>query len=106
MGNILTPLPDATVAEVFTPLLERRGVRIERIVSQGQITPEDQPDDQDHDEWVLLLVGSARLWLEGAGERDLEPGDTMLIPAHVRHRVTWTQSEPPTVWLAIHLEGH
>jgi cupin 2 domain-containing protein len=105
MANILMPLPDATGAEVFTTLLERPGVRIERIVSQGQITPDDQPYDQDHDEWVLLLAGSARLWLEGSGEQSLEPGDTAFIPAHVRHRVIWTQAEPPTVWLAVHLEG-
>jgi hypothetical protein len=27
-----------------------------------------------------------------------------LLPAHCRHRVTWTQKTPPTVWLAIHYE--
>ena len=103
--NLLAPLPDARTAEVFTALLERPGVRIERIVSQGQVTPTDAPYDQPHDEWVLLLAGAARLWLDdGSGERDLTPGDTLLIPAHTRHRVTWTQAEPPTVWLAIHLE--
>ncbi len=105
MRNLLAPLPDATAAEVFTTLLDRPGVRIERIVSQGQATPENQPYDQDHDEWILLLAGAARLWLDGSGDRDLAPGDTAFIPAHARHRVTWTQADPPTVWLAIHLEG-
>jgi len=105
MTNILTDLPDATAAEVFTLLLERPGVRIERIVSQGQTTPVDAPYDQDHDEWVLLLAGAARLWVDGEGERELRPGDMALIPAGVRHRVTWTQSAPATVWLAVHLEG-
>lgn len=105
MTNILADLPDAIAAEVFTLLIERSGVRIERIVSQGQITPVDAPYDQDHDEWVLLLSGRAGLWLENAGERDLTPGDTVLIPAHVRHRVTWTSITPPAVWLAVHLEG-
>jgi len=23
------------------------------------------------------------------------------LPAHCRHRVEWTQAEPPTVWLAV-----
>ncbi|MET0238458.1 MAG: cupin domain-containing protein [Sphingobium sp.] len=103
--NLLTDLPDASAEEVFTQLLTRPGVRIERIVSQGQVTPEDEPYDQPHDEWVLLLAGAARLWLEGEGERALTPGDALLIPAHVRHRVTWTSADPATVWLAVHLEG-
>lgn len=104
MTNILNDLPDASVAEMVSVLLDRPGVRIERIVSQGQTTPEAAPYDQDHDEWVLLLAGAARLWIEGEGERALMPGDMLLIPAHVRHRVTWTQGAPPTVWLAVHLE--
>jgi len=102
--NILAHLPDAAAGEVFTRLLDRPGVRIERIVSQGQTTPEEAPYDQDHDEWVLLLAGAARLWLDGADERALQPGDVALIPAHVRHRVTWTAPDQPTVWLAVHLE--
>ena len=102
--NLLAPLPSALSGEVFTTLLERPGIRIERIVSQGQITPEDASYEQDHDEWVLLLSGAARLWLEGQSECALKAGDTLFIPAHVRHRVTWTQADPPTVWLAIHLE--
>ncbi len=104
LTKILAPLPDATREEVFTTLLSRPGVRIERIVSQGQVTPSDNPHDQPHDEWVLLLAGAARLWIEGVGEQALLPGSAVLIPAHVRHRVTWTQADPPTVWLAVHFE--
>jgi cupin 2 domain-containing protein len=78
----------------------REGMRIERIVSTGQSTPADKPYDQDHDEWVLLLAGSARLWIEGQGERDLRPG--LLIPAHRLHRVMWTVMGRRTIWLAIH----
>ena len=103
MTNILSPLPDAAMAEVFTPLLSRPGARIERIVSMGQVTAQDEPYDQPHEEWVLLLAGGARLRLEGEGERDLSPGDAVLIGAHVRHRVLWTSVEPPAVWLAVHL---
>lgn len=103
--NLLHPLPDATGAEVFTPLFDRPGIRIERIVSHGQITPEDAPYCQPHDEWVLLLSGAARLWQERGDEQTLRPGDTLLIPAHVRHRVTWTTSDSPTIWLAVHIEG-
>ena len=88
--------------EVFTELLRRANTRIERIVSYGQSTPVDAPFDQDHDEWVLLLRGSASLWIAEDGERDLCPGDYLLIPARRLHRVLRTATNEPTVWLAIH----
>ncbi|MBV8140755.1 MAG: cupin domain-containing protein [Verrucomicrobia bacterium] len=50
----------------------------------------DKPYNQDHDEWVLLVSGSASLWIEGEDERDLRPGDYVLIPAHRSDRVTST----------------
>lgn len=90
--------------ELFTDILARPGARIERIVSTGQATPADRPYDQDHDEWVLLLKGSAALWIEGEGERRLRPGDHLLIRAHCRHRVLWTAADEPTVWLAVHFD--
>jgi cupin 2 domain-containing protein len=34
--------------------------------------------------------------------RELKPGDYLLIPAHCRHRVAWTSSDEPSVWLAVH----
>lgn len=103
MANLFDHLPAEAGEELFTELLSRPGVRIERIVSTGQSTPPDSPYDQDHDEWVLLLRGSAGLWMEGDGEQQLSPGDHVLIPARRRHRVTWTASGEPTVWLAVHL---
>ena len=102
MSNLFADLPGAGGEELFTELLRRPGVRIERIVSTGQVTPADAPYDQDHDEWVLLVSGAARLWIEGEAEHDLAPGDYLLIPARRRHRVTWTTPDRPTVWLAMH----
>jgi cupin 2 domain-containing protein len=101
--NLFDDLPGRADAELFTDLLSREGVRIERIVSTGQSTPADKPYHQEHDEWILLVTGSAGLWIEGEGERDLRPGDHVLIPAHRPHRVTWTSKGEPTVWLAVHL---
>lgn len=103
--NLLADLPRDIDKEVFTDILTRGSVRIERIVSYGQATPPDQPYDQEHDEWVILLAGSAGLWLEGEEEVTLRPGDNILIPAHLRHRVTWTAKDEPTVWLAVHFDG-
>lgn len=102
-GNLFAPLPDAHGAEVVTPLLERGGVRIERIVSHGQATPEDTPFVQDADEWVVLLKGSAALRIEGRAEVALEPGDHVFIPGGTRHWVTRTDPDEPTLWLAVHL---
>jgi cupin 2 domain-containing protein len=99
-------LPGAPQAEELVDLLsEGPGLRIERIVSTGQASPEDQWYDQVRDEFVLLVAGAARLRIEGeASDRTLEPGGWIVIPAHCRHRVTWTQSLPPTIWLAIYYE--
>jgi cupin 2 domain-containing protein len=62
----------------------------------------DKPYIQDYDEWILLVSGSAGLWVEGEGERELQPGDYFLIPSHRAHRVTWTPEGERTVWLAVH----
>ena len=103
MPNIFDDLPIAAPDEVITELLAHPRACIERIVSTGQATPEDAPYDQNHDEWVLLLRGSAGLWLEREAERTLRPGDYVFIPSRRRHRVTWTACSEPTVWLAVHL---
>src|SRR3990172_402897 len=103
-GNLARDLPDRPLPdEVVDPLVERQGLRIERIVSTGQATPEGQWYDQETDEWVLVVAGAARLRIEGeATDRELGEGDWILLPAKCRHRVTWTRELPPTVWLAVH----
>ena len=54
---------------------------------------------------MALLSGGAGLRFEDEAEpRVLAPGDYLLIPAHRRHRVEWTDPETPTVWLALHYE--
>jgi cupin 2 domain-containing protein len=100
--NLFDDLSREADQELFTELLSRNGVRIERIVSTGQATPADKTYNQENDEWVILLSGSAGLWIDGEGELNLRPGDYLLIPAHRAHRVTWTAQGEPTVWLAVH----
>lgn len=90
-------------AEVSQMLVEASSVRIERIVSRGQSSPDGFWYDQEWDEWVLLLAGAARLHFEGAvDELDLVPGDYVWIPAHRRHRVSWTDPHQDCIWLAVH----
>ena len=105
-GSLRDALPaEPQPEELVDILLESPGLRLERIVSTGQATLDEDWYDQRWDEFVVLVSGSARLRLEGENEdRVLEAGDWILLPAHCRHRVTWTQSKPPTVWLAIHYE--
>jgi len=104
-GNLLSPLAPSPADEVFEELLRGSGFRLERIVSTGQATPEGQWYDQDADEWVLVLSGSAGLRFEGEEHpRELRPGDYVDIPAHQRHRVEWTDPHEPTVWLALHYQ--
>jgi len=74
---------------------------IERIVSFGQTTGQTWCD-QGKDEWVILLKGTATLEFETDGYVQLSGGDYLLIPAHKKHRVTYTSLEPACVWLAVH----
>lgn len=103
LPNLLRELPDARTGEVFENLLTIPGCRIERIVSQGQATPEDEWWVQGWDEWVLVLAGHAGLTLEHHETQPMAAGDHLFIPAGVRHRVEWTHPTVPTVWLAVHI---
>ena len=100
--NLLRDLPDAGPSEIADALVTRPGLRIERIVSFGQTSPEGFWYDQDEAEWVLLLAGAARLRFEDETQaRALGPGDWLEIAARRRHRVEWTDPAKPTIWLAL-----
>lgn len=103
LKNLFADLPPDTSRESFENLLNVPGLRIERIVSYGQASAPDFWYEQETDEWVIVLQGSASLEVEG---RDnlvvLEPGDHFWIPAGLRHRVNSTAPHGPTIWLAVH----
>ncbi|MGI9392075.1 MAG: cupin, partial [Parvibaculales bacterium] len=63
-GNIFSKLGSNLTEEEVTSLLAEGGVRVERIVSTGQATPEGKWYDQEQDEWVILLRGGAGLRIE------------------------------------------
>ncbi len=100
-NNIFSDLPASLDQEVFEDILKRENIRIERIISQGHSAPETGWFDQDENEWVIVLTGSASLLFEGEDEIELSAGDYLMIPAHQRHRVLKTDPEQPTIWLAI-----
>ena len=95
-----SPPPGAELTEV---LLARADLRIERIVSHGHVTPPGEWYDQAEDEFVLLVSGAAHLELAGGEHLALAAGEWVLLPAHLRHRVTWTDPQQPSVWLAVFL---
>ncbi len=101
--NLFAALDPSATQEQVQLLLAVPGTRIERIVSTGQASVPGFWFDQDWDEFVLLISGSAGLLIEGETmTRSLAPGDHLTIPAHVRHRVEWTSGSEPTIWLAVH----
>lgn len=100
-SNLFRDLPAPPTGEIFEDVLRLGQVRIERIASSP--TPEPVLYDQPQDEWVLLLQGEARLWLDGA-ELTLGPGDHVLIPAHTPHLVLETSAQPRCLWLAVHID--
>jgi cupin 2 domain-containing protein len=103
VGNLFANVPLDLQAEQITELLTRRNLKIARIVSRGQASPPDFWYDQDDDEWVIILTGSAGLrFEEEEAARTLSVGDYVHIPAHTRHRVEWTDPRHATIWLAVH----
>ena len=96
--SMITPDLDNEIVDV---LLNSENVRIEKIVSSGQTSPETGWYDQAENEWVMVLKGSAVLSFENT-EVKLKPADYINIPAHTKHKVSWTEPDIQTVWLAIY----
>ncbi len=101
-GNLFSAIDRQAAEEDITTLLARPNLRIERIVSTGQVSAPGFWYDQDDDEWVMLVAGAARIEIAGEREYALSAGDHLLLPAHCRHRVSWTDPGAPTIWLAVH----
>jgi len=96
--NLFASLPDAGAAERIDQLLTRPGLRVERIVSQGQASPPGFWYDQPEGEWVLAVGGRACLrFADEAAARVLRCGDWLDIAPHRRHRVEWTDPSVKTV---------
>ncbi len=87
--------------EHFEELVRGSGLRIERIISRGQVTPADAFYDQPWDEWVLVVQGWAKVRC-GEALVELRPGMWLWLPAGCRHRVEATSREPACLWLAVH----
>ena len=94
-GNLFADVADVSVAnkgeETFSEILARPGLKIERIISQGQISPPGFWYDQAWNEWVIVLKGTATLQFEHEpAARSLGVGDY------------WPGLRPTNLWSASH----
>lgn len=97
--KLLKDIPQSSQSEIFETIIQKKNIKIERIISYGQTTPKDYWYDQDEDEFVVILKGSAKLQYENNEIIELNLGDSLLIKAHEKHKVIYTDN--PTVWLAV-----
>jgi len=102
MNNIFDAIPKSIKSEIFETFIDSHNVQIERIISKGHSSPESGWYDQDKNEWVMILKGAAVLLFEDETTTKLKPGDFIDIPAHKKHRVSWTEPDTETIWLAVH----
>ncbi len=102
--NIFAEIPKMLKEESFQHLAASEHVKIERIVSRGHTSPETGWYDQEKNEWVMVLEGKAVLSFIDEPPVTLNRGDYLIIPAHKKHRVDWTEPDKETVWLAVHYE--
>lgn len=80
-------------------LLSVPNIRIERILSSGQTSPEGFWYDQEENEWVTILEGEGEVAYPDGSKVRLQKGDTLLLPAHQKHRVSYTST--PCLWLCV-----
>lgn len=99
--NLLRDLPQGRAGEVVERLAGGGAVRIERIISHGEVSPAGFWYDQEEAEFVVVLTGAARQQFADGESVAMTTGDWVDIAAHRRHRVAWTDSDCPTVWLAV-----
>jgi|SRR6185503_3532284 cupin 2 domain-containing protein len=100
--NIFAHRPKAIDGENFSTLFESSSVKIEKIVSHSHSSPPGFWYDQNEDEWVIVLRGTAALEFAAGEIVEMKEGDYLLVPRHTRHRVARTSEK--TVWLAVHLK--
>lgn len=86
--------------ERFLQIFKNDKIRVEKIVSNGQKSPENFWYEQKESEYILLLSGFAILEFEDF-EIELKKGDCLNIEAFKKHRVKFTSEDEPTIWFAL-----
>ncbi|WP_026802764.1 cupin [Aliarcobacter lanthieri] len=86
--------------ELFSEIFKDDKIKIEKIVSNGQKSPENFWYEQEQNEYILLLEGFAILEFEDF-EVKLQKGDCLNIKSMQKHRVKFTSLDEPTIWFAV-----
>lgn len=91
----MPPLPLAE--EVTTILTENENIRIEKIISTGQVS---DWYNQDETEFVILLESNAVIEYENNKTVAISKGDTLRINPHERHKDVFLMPERffPQFW--------
>ena len=101
MLNIYDAIPALPIGEEsFETVIENSSVKIERICSNSVRNGEWY--DQENDEWVLLVEGSAVIEFEDT-IIPLCRGESLWIEKRRRHRVKETSDD--ALWLALHINS-
>ncbi|MBI3125232.1 MAG: cupin domain-containing protein [Ignavibacteriales bacterium] len=100
--NIFAEIPDTLPEEVFEKITEGKDFFVERIISDGHTSPPNFWYDQETNEFIMLMSGSAKILYDDGNSFSLSPGDYLIIPAHQKHRVEETDKTQKTIWLAAH----
>ncbi|MGM0623085.1 MAG: cupin domain-containing protein [Campylobacterota bacterium] len=98
LENIFTAERINKGVERFDTLLQTPHVKIQKI--QSNEFQNGNWYNQSHDEWVVLLRGSATLELQHQ-TLQLQQGDSLHIKKFSKHRVVQTSSD--ALWLAVHI---
>ncbi|MCD4819332.1 MAG: cupin domain-containing protein [Candidatus Cloacimonetes bacterium] len=98
--NLFSNIPEKLPREIIETIFDYDKIRIERIVSDGHISPKDFWYYQDENEWVIVLQGNAEIVFKDRIVK-LTKGDYLNIPAHEKHRVEKTSNVEKTIWLAV-----
>lgn len=101
MTNIFSDIPSQIPNEIVEDILTTEKLRIERIISKGQSSPDVGWYDQNDNEWVIVLSGYGVIEYSDGVKVTLKQGDYLNIKAHQKHRVRETDPNQVTVWLAI-----
>ena len=91
-------LPGIEEEEIIDILKENRDVKIERIISTGQVSDWMV---QEKREYVLLIQGNAVIEFNDKTV-EMKSGDILFIEKRERHRVAYTSENPCCIWFCVH----
>lgn len=99
--NFFENIPNEFPEEIIEEILNTDNIRIERIISDGQTSPDEFWYEQKENEWLIILEGDAILEYQDSQEKKLKKGDYVYIPAMQKHRVKEISQTQKTIWLAV-----